>query len=87
MTDNDTEDLGVPEEQPEQQMPEMTSYEVRATRVFEMDFAERQLQGMVQQTGADTAEEAIEQALLRQEIKHIEPEQKLLGADVQADES
>jgi len=82
MTENTTEEV---EAQPEQQMPKMTSYEVRATRVFEMDFADRQLQGMMQQTGADTAEEAIEKTLLRQETQHIEPEQKLLGADVQVD--
>jgi len=85
MTDNDTEDPAEPEEQPKPQMPEATSYEVRATRVFEVDFTERQLRSMMQQTGTESPEEAIEQAYLRQEMKHIEPEQKLLAADVQAD--
>jgi hypothetical protein len=82
MTDNDDTQT---EAQPEQQMPEMTSYQIRATRVFEQDFAEQQVEGLMQQTGADSPEEAIEQILLQQETDHIEPDQKLLGVDVQAD--
>jgi len=72
MTDNPTE------------APEMTSYEIDARRKFEMDFSEQQIQGMMQRTGADTAEEAIEESLLQTEIQHVQPEQKLIGADVQA---
>jgi hypothetical protein len=85
MTDNnDTEEVEA-EAQPEQQMPDMTSYEIRATRAFEQDFADQQVEGLMQQTGADSPEEAIEQMLVQQETQHIEPEQKLLGVDVQAD--
>ena len=64
--------------------PEMTSYEIDARRKFEMDFSEQQIQGMMQRTGADSAEEAIEQALLQQETQHVEPEQKLIGVNVEA---
>ena len=66
------------------QTPEMTSYEIDTRRKFEMDFSEQQIQGMIQRTGADTAEEAIEESLLQKEIQQVQPEQKLIGADVQA---
>lgn len=65
------------------QTPEMNSYEIDARRKFEMNFSEQQIQGMMQWTGADTAEEAIEDSLLQTEIQHVQPEQKLVGADVQ----
>lgn len=64
--------------------PEMTSYEISTSRVFEMDFSEKQIQGLMQRTGATDPETAIEEMLLQQETQHIEPEQKLLGVDVQA---
>jgi hypothetical protein len=72
-----------PTDEPVEEMPDMTSFEVTATRAFEMDFSERQLQGMMQRTEADTPEEAIEEVFVQQEVQHVEPEQKLLGADVQ----
>lgn len=81
MTDNNDDDTT--EVTAEELMPEMTSYEITATRAFEIDFAEQQIQGMMQRTGADTPEEAIEKVFLQQETQHVEPEQKLLGADVQ----
>jgi len=68
----------------EPETPEMTSYEIDARRKFEMDFSEQQIQGMMARTDADTAEEAIEEALLQQETQHVEPEQKLIGLNVQA---
>lgn len=84
MTDNNNDDAEI-EAQPEQEMPEMTSFTVRATRAFEVDFSEEQLNQLRLRTGADTVEEAIEEMFVQRETQHIEPEQKLLGVDVQAD--
>jgi hypothetical protein len=66
--------------------PEMKNYVVTTTRKFEVDFSEEQVKMMMQETGTETAEDAIQQALFQQEVQHIQPEQKLLGIDVNANE-
>lgn len=79
MTEPDTPDT------PE--MPEMSSYVITVTRKFEVDFSGMQLQQLLQQAGDSTEPEAIEQAFLQQERQNIEPEQKLMGVDVSANEA
>lgn len=65
---------------------EMQSYTVTASRKFEMDLSEAQKRGLMKQMSVETPEEALEEMLLTNEIESIEPEQKLLGADVTVDE-
>lgn len=69
-----------------EQSTQVESYTVTATRVFEMDFSKQQLEGMMRRTGADTPSQAIEDIFLQKETDHVEPEQKLIGADVQTHE-
>lgn len=75
------------EEVEEEQMPEFTSFQIHATRIFETDFSESQIQKLIQQTDADTTEEAIEISILQNEKQFVRPEQKLLAVDIQANES
>jgi hypothetical protein len=71
----------------EPQKLEMSSYEISATRVFEADFSVEQLQTLMQRTGAESPDEAIELAFLNKEKQNVRPEQKLLAVDVQANET
>jgi hypothetical protein len=64
---------------------EINSYAVTVTRVFEVDFSNQQVGQLMQQTGQDEAEAAIEAALEADETNKIAPEQKLLGIDVMVD--
>jgi hypothetical protein len=82
---NDTPDDDAAEA-PEQQMPEMTTFTVTTTRQFEVDLGDRQLQQMVEQSDAETPEEAVEQIFNEQERQYIEPEQKLIGARTRVEE-
>lgn len=75
------------EAEAEPQKLEMNSYEISATRVFEADFTVEQLQKLMQQTGVESPDEAIEVAYLNQEKQNVRPEQKLLAVDVQANET
>lgn len=73
-------------DKPAEDTTEMDSYEITATRRFEIDLSGQQVAGMMQQTGADNPEQAIEQVLLGRERQQVEPEEKLIGVQVQADE-
>jgi len=87
MTENPTT-ADQTEEQTEtgsEERPEKSTYTIRATRVFEMDFTTPQLEAMVEQTDADGFGQAVERAFLDREVEFIEPEQKLIGADVDAE--
>lgn len=81
MTDEETTN----NDAPQQEMPEMNSYEVTITRAFEQDFSQKQLRMMVKQSEATTFEEAIEQMFLSQEQDNIDAAQKLLGLNVNVD--
>lgn len=74
-----SEDLG---EALEETSPD--SYEIVVTRAFEMDLTTQQVMGLMQQTGSDSPQEAVEEAFLERERHNVEPEQKLLGVNVEA---
>jgi len=84
MTENPTTDQ-TDEQSDIDERPEKSTYTIRATRVFEMDFTHSQLDAMVERTDADGVGQAVERAFLDREVEFIEPEQKLLGADVDAE--
>ena len=84
MTDNNEEEAT---ELIENGQPEIESYTITVTRAFEVDITDRQLQRIVQQTGADFPEEALEQVNFQRERQNVDPEQKLLGVDVNVESS
>jgi len=85
MTDADTTDgdSALGDAYPE--MPEMDSYTITAARTFEVDFSQRQLEQFMEQVGTDDPEEAVEQVFVQREVNNVAPEQKLLGAQVDAE--
>ena len=68
----------------EPDVAEIKTFKITSTRVIEMDFAAPQLQSLLHQTDAESEAEAVETVLLERERQFIDPEQKLLGAEVEA---
>lgn len=75
------------EEENEPQRPSLRTFRVTTLREVEIDFSDRQLEALTQQTGADSAEEAIEQIFFQRATQTVEPEQKLTQLDTNADET
>lgn len=82
MTNNQTE-----AQTEEQEAPALQTFTIETTKTIEVDFAERQLQSIIEQTDSDTAGEAIETIFFQRASQQVEPEQKLVGLNVNADES
>jgi len=77
MTENDTDEI--------EAEPEMNSFEITSTRHFEVDFSDGQIAQLLEQTGAETPENALAQITGENERNKIAPEEKLLGVDVTVD--
>ena len=81
MTDNtETQDL-------EEAEPEVNSYQITVTRVYEADYTNRELTALMERHGAESKTEAIEIMLLQREKGNVRPTEKLLALDTQANES
>jgi len=81
MTDNtETQDLEEPE-------PEVNSYQITVTRVYEADYTNREAMALMEQNGADSTTAAIEMMLLQREKGNVRQTEKLLALDTQVNES
>lgn len=65
--------------------PDMQSFKITVTRVFEADFPSQEVTALLEQTGEDDPGEAISQMFLQEEKQNVAPQQKLLGVNVEAD--
>jgi glucan biosynthesis protein len=68
-------------------MPEYDTqtFEISATRTFEVDYTTAQIDQLMRQTGKETPEAAIATARGEVEAEHIRAVEKLIGIDVTVD--
>lgn len=64
--------------------PETDSFEITTVKSVEVDFTEEEIQNLCEQLDADSAEGAIERLYANRSIDGVEPEEKLLTIQVEA---
>lgn len=63
------------------------TFTITTVRKFEIDFSGNELQTMMAQTEEETPEDALTSILHQREIGYVNPEEKLIGVDINIDES